>query len=368
MNLPSITKKALSEMAPVNIASTRVAKRDGRFSVSIALASSIAVSSMVLQIPAALAREPGAADNFAPGSSVNVPVGSIPPPGISVVNYFAYVWGPEVDALGNNAGYNVSSKSYVMQLWWNPGVKFLGADYGAFILQPFADVTIDNHSYAAIAKIGTTEQFGAANTLFKPINLSWNLAPHLYLSLAAGFYAPDGSYTTPINTSSIFTINIGNNFWTFEPEFGLSYWEAGPNGYNVTLHGLYDTNSTNPATGYRSGDQIFLDLTATKTLGVINIGFVGYYAKQVTADEDFNHFYQPAGLPLSTDTINVTSTPERLGIGATIGGKIGPALIDISYMKDAVAADDIKASTILLHVTFNDLFSPAQTRPAPAIH
>jgi hypothetical protein len=355
-------------MAPVNMASTQVAQRHSRFSVSVSLASSIAVASMVLQIPAALAREPGAADNFAPGSSVNMPVGSIPPPGISIVNYFASVWGPEVDALGNNAGYDVSSKSYVMQLWWNPGVKVLGADYGAFVLQPFVDVTINNHFSLTIAKQGTTEQFGAANTVFKPVNLSWNLAPHLYFSLAAGFYAPDGSYTMPINTPSSFKINIGNNFWTFEPEFGLSYWDAGPNGYNITLHGLYDTNSTNPTTGYRSGDQIFLDFTATKALGGINVGFVGYYTKQVTADEDFNHFYQPAGLPLSTDTINVTSTPERLGIGATIGGKIGLALIDISYMKDVVAVDDIKASTILLHVTFNDLFSPAQTRPVPAIH
>jgi hypothetical protein len=319
-------------------------------------------------IPAASAREPGAGDNFDPGSSVNIPIGSIPPPGISMINYFPSTWGQEVNASGHNAGHDVSSSAYVMQLWWNPGVKFLGADYGAFVLQPLADVRLDNHSYAAIAKQGVTEQFGAANTLLKPINLAWNLAPHLYFSLAAGFYAPDGTYTTPINTPSTFTVNIGNNFWTLEPEFGLSYWESGPNGYNVTLHGLYDTNSTNLATGYRSGDQVFADLTATKTIGQINVGFVGYYARQVTADKDFNHFYQPAGLPLATDTVNVTTTPERLGIGLTIGGKIGPALVDISYMKDTIAVSDVRGSTILFHAAFNDLFGSAQTPPAPAIH
>lgn len=345
---------------------TQVVKRRDRFLVLVAL--SIAAAWIVLQTRAASAREPGAADNFAPGSSVNIPVGSLPPPGISIVNYVSSVWGPEVNALGNNAGYNVSSKAYVAQLWWNPGVKFLGADYGAFILQPFADVTIANHLSAAIAKQGTTAQFGAANTVFKPVNLSWALASHLYFSLAAGFYAPDGSYTTPINTPSTFTINIGNDFWTFEPEFGLSYRESGPNGYNLTLHGLYDTNSTNPTTGYRSGDQVFLDFTATKALGPVNVGLVGYYTKQVTADHDFSHFYQPIGLPLSVDTIDVTSRPERFGIGGTIGGKIGPALIDISYMRDAIAVSDIKGSTILLHVTLDDLFGSAQTRLAPAIH
>jgi hypothetical protein len=90
-------------------------------------------------IPAASAREPGAGDNFDPGSSVNIPIGSIPPPGISMINYFPSTWGQEVNASGHNAGYDVSSSAYVMQLWWNPGVKFLGADYGAFVLQPLAD-------------------------------------------------------------------------------------------------------------------------------------------------------------------------------------------------------------------------------------
>ena len=104
-------------MARINMASTQVAKRHDRFSVLVALATSIAVAPMAVQIPAASAREPGAADNFAPGSSVNIPVGSIPPPGISMVNYFTSVWGPEVNAFGNNAGYDVSSIAYVMQVW-----------------------------------------------------------------------------------------------------------------------------------------------------------------------------------------------------------------------------------------------------------
>jgi hypothetical protein len=276
---------------------------------------------------------------------------------MSMVNYFTSGWGTEVDASGNKLGYDVSSEAYVMQLWWNPEFKLLGAEYGAFVLQPFADVRIDNRSALSIAKPGTTEQFGAANTVFKPVNLFWDLAPHLYLSVAAGVYPPDGTYTKPINTPSSFTVNIGDNFWTIEPEFGLSYREAGPNGYNVTLHGLYDTNSTNHATGYGSGDQVFFDFAATKTFGPINVGFVSYYTKQVTADRDFNHYYQPAGLPLGA--VNVTSTPERLGLGATIGGEIGPAVVDISYLKDAIAVSDIRGSMVVVHVTLSDLFGAA---------
>ncbi len=45
---------------------------------------------------------------------------------------------------------------------------------------------------------GTPETTGIANTLFKPVNLSWNLAPNLSLSAAAGFYAPTGTRETPV--------------------------------------------------------------------------------------------------------------------------------------------------------------------------
>ena len=49
---------------------------------------------------------------------------------------------------------------------------------------------------------GTPDTTGIANTLFKPVNLSWNLAPNLSFSTAAGFYAPTGKKSCPASSSS----------------------------------------------------------------------------------------------------------------------------------------------------------------------
>lgn len=336
-------------------------RTSGRDGVARAVWATVCIAAGVaaaLSPAGSLAREPGASDNYFPGSTVDAPVGALPP-GITEINYFTYYSGEAVDAHGNKLGYSVSSQAYVSQFWWNPNIKILGANYGAFILQPFANAQVDNRSDPALVKLGTSSEFGAANTLFKPVNLSWNLAPNLYFSTAYGFYAPTGAYQTPVASPTKFTVNTGNNFWTFEPEIGLSYWKPGPNGYNLSAHVLYNVNSENEDTKYRSGDQLFVNLTATKSLGAFNAGIVGFYTKQTTADADYGHHYAPP-------FINVTSMPERLGAGPTIGGKIGPAVWDFSYMKDVWAISDTKGETLLLHVKFLDIFADGK-QPLPPL-
>ena len=87
---------------------------------------------------------------------------------------------------------------------------------------------------------------------------------------------------------------------------GLSYFKPGPDGYNLSLHALYNINSENEDTKYRSGDQLFLNWAATKSFGGFNAGFVGYYTKQTTADTEtgiiINRRFQafPSSMSLSS--------------------------------------------------------------------
>jgi hypothetical protein len=105
-----------------------------RAAICIAAGATVALS------PAAsLAREPGAGDTFAPGSTVNLPVGELPP-GFSMTNYFTYFAGSMLDAHGNKTGTDISFEAYTAQLFWNPNYKILGANYGAYILQPFVNL------------------------------------------------------------------------------------------------------------------------------------------------------------------------------------------------------------------------------------
>ena len=314
-----------------------------------------AVAALALSPAGSWAREPGVGDTFAPGSTVDLPVGSLPP-GFSMTNYFTYYSGSAVDAHGNKTGTDISYEAYTAQLFWNPNLKFLGANYAAYILQPFVDLHLDNKSNPALPALGKANDFSAANTLITPLNLSWTLAPNLYLSTGAGVYLPTGDYKSPSGALQVYT---GANFWTFQPEMGLSYFKPGPDGYNLSLHALYNTNSENADTHYRSGDQAFLNWTATKTFGGITAGFVGYYTKQTTADSDTGHAYAPS-------FVDVTTMPERLGLGATVGGKIGPAIWDLSWMKDVHAVSDTKGDTVLLHIRFIDMLADRK-EPLPPL-
>jgi hypothetical protein len=201
---------------------------------------------------------------------------------------------------------------------------------------------------------GKASDFAPANTLIAPIQLSWMLSPGLFFSAGAGVYLPTGDYKSPSPAS--LQVYTGANFWTFQPELGLSYVKPGPDGHNLTLHALYNINSENTDTNYRSGDQLFLDATATKSFGGFNAGVVGFYTKQTTADANNGFSYGP-------NPSAVTSMPERLALGLTIGGRIGPAIWDLSYMKDVYAVSDTKGDTVLLHVNFLDMFAKQSLPP-----
>jgi hypothetical protein len=59
-------------------------------------------------------------------------------------------------------------------------------------------------------------------------------------------YVPDGSIQGPAGLS-----NVGNPWWTFQPEFIVSYLK---DGWNLTANAFADFNTKNSITGDRSGD------------------------------------------------------------------------------------------------------------------
>jgi hypothetical protein len=201
----------------------------------------------------------------------------------------------------------------------------------AFAVEPILSIDVDNTSNPAIAKIGRSTTVGLGNTAWSPANLAWNLGGDWFASVGLVFYVPDGTYAAPLNTPTTFTVNAGNNFWTLEPNFAISYLGGG---YDLTAHAVLETNSENPTTGYRSGDQFFLDLTATKKFGELEVGPVSYFATQFTADIDNGHYYAPAA-------VDVRSNPTVFAVGALIGYRLGPVDFKAYYTNEVYARDTV---------------------------
>ncbi len=93
----------------------------------------------------------------------------------------------------------------------------------------------------------------------------------------AGVYVPAGQYHVGN------AINLGTDFYTVEPSACFTYLK---DGWNVSLHLIYDTNTRNETLRYTSGDQVMLNTTVTKNIAGLNVGSVSYIQRLIMADSN----------------------------------------------------------------------------------
>lgn len=230
-----------------------------------------------------------------PGLTIGSSTGAAPPPGIYLDHITFFASANYIDINGNRATNSprstipaqVSSAAVADAFVVAPGWQIFGANYFAIAIQP---VRSTGYNVQTAAPPGYPVAFeGFHNTFLSPLNLSWMVAPSLFLSTGFGVWVPDGTQTgtlvNPINGSLTPTsaANVGAPWWTFVPSVAISYLG---NDWNLTARLAFDVNTRNSDDQYLSGTEMILDLTATKRIGKWEIGPVGYYDRQITPDSD----------------------------------------------------------------------------------
>jgi hypothetical protein len=253
----------------------------------------------------ALAEETGTFQNRLNGATIGLPLGALPPAGLYTGLETAYLG---MLAGGGNGGASSGNQcalvpgnthcsvlpaiAQAVPLLWVPGWNFLGATYGASVVQAFYNFETCGAGAPAINANGgcgggspiSGGGFVYTNTTFNPITLSWNLGGGWFVSAAFNFMAPDGTRT------STFTPNP--DYWTFEPALAISYLGSG---WVLSANFFYDINTasagvccisgiTGTAQTITSGSSLYGDLTALWKLGKWEIGPVGYFEVQTSAD------------------------------------------------------------------------------------
>jgi hypothetical protein len=281
------------------------------------------------------AREPGIAPLYPPGQSLGPAIAVPLPRGLYFGSRTSYYDALLMNNEGQPAGQHLSIASEALQITWVPGWEILGASYKMFVLAPFASVN-QNRTYPLPPSMrGTASQIGAANLKFQFFDLSWSLGDGFYAATGISVYFPIGQWA--LNAP----INIGANFWTFEPSLAFSYFK---DGWNASLHALYDTNTVNPKNQYYSGDQLFLNATLTKNFEGFNIGPVSYYQKQVT--NDYNH----GGVGVFG---GATALPtEQFALGGVISHQFDKIYIQLMYTQDIYARNAIQGSRVWLNLSY----------------
>jgi hypothetical protein len=247
-----------------------------------------------------------------------------PPPGLYMVDqaytYQTNLAGAGADAInphGTKTGATAAVAATVFV--WAPGWTFLGASYNASLAIPAG--------MFAVGSPANVEASGLINTFIAPVELSWKLGDSgFYAKTGLGIYAPTGT-VTGVNGLG----NIGNAWWSFLPEFVVSYIK---DGWSLTANIYGEINTASTVTNYQSGDILHAEFTATKTIGKWTFGPVAYYVGQVTDDKSSGFYH---GL------INVNRY-NKWAVGGSLSYNFGPAQLTVWATDDVFA--DVSGGTL----------------------
>ncbi|MGQ7932279.1 SphA family protein [Paraburkholderia sp. D1E] len=206
---------------------------------------------------------------------------------------------------------SIDVNTFVASLMWSPGWTVLGGRYEALIVQPFT-------MNAAGAPLNVSHS-GVHNTVIAPVQLSWNLGnTGVYVKTGVAVVMPDGTIEGPAGLTS-----IGNPWWIIQPNLSVSYLR---NGWSLTGNVSTEFNTANTYTGYRTGDILHADLSATKALGKWKVGPVMTYVGQISNDTSSAYYH---------DNI-ITNRYNLLALGGLVSYDFGPVKLSLWATRDVL--------------------------------
>jgi len=216
----------------------------------------------------------GGSSSYAQGAETYM-AGALPPPGLYGQLFVSHY---EANTLRGNNGeklpvdFNIRVNTLVPRLIWVTDQKLLGGQVAFHVLAPLVDLKMDLNGQSQ-------HKSGLGDMIFAPA-LGYHFSDKLHAITAVDMIAPTGQY----NRNDL--ANTGRNYWVFQPLVAVDYID--PEGLNFDVKTMYDINRTNPATDYRSGQELHLDYSVGWGVGdgwVVGVG--GYALHQVTDDRQY---------------------------------------------------------------------------------
>ncbi|PLX69491.1 MAG: hypothetical protein C0603_00765 [Denitrovibrio sp.] len=208
-------------------------------------------------------------------ASVNGPEGSmagaIPPPGMYLLSYTNYFHSDRFnDSDGNSVvpGFEVTGTVETLRTVFVSKQKFLGGNLGVQAILPFVSLSVKN-------PLGSDTKSGMGDLCVGVFD-SWHFK-NWHFAFGPEVFLPIGDY----DKNDI--ANIGSNYYTFEPVFAFTYLSDG--GFEVSSKFMYNINTENNDTNYKSGDEFHFDGFVGQHFKKITTGFNGYAYKQITDDK-----------------------------------------------------------------------------------
>jgi hypothetical protein len=225
-----------------------------------------------------------------PNGAEDFMAGAVPPPGTYLLLYSNYYSADRYkDDHGDNYGagpladVDISVWANVLRVLHVTKHKILGADWAVQTLIPFVDMDFD---FGPGFRAMSDSRSGLGDIIVDPLVLAWH-GQNFHWVAGLDIFLPTGKYNADKEP-----INPGNNVWTFEPVFGISFLN-GPLDLSVKL--MYDFSTENddylnPASGQTvdltPGQEFHCDYALGYSFAERwTAGLSGYFYQQTTDDE-----------------------------------------------------------------------------------
>jgi len=207
-----------------------------------------------------------------PNGAEDFMTGALPPPGTYFLNYLTWYHATEFkDKDGNEfiPDFSLDVVADVLRFVHVTNYRFLGASWGMHAFIPVVHVDVD------FPGIGDSRE-GLGDIIVNPFILGWHWS-NFHLTAGLDIYVPTGAYDKD------HLANTGRNYWTFEPVIAATY--RSEQGFEVSGKFMYDFNTKNTDTEYRSGQEFHFDYTIGYHIAGWSLGIGGYVYYQTTDDE-----------------------------------------------------------------------------------
>ena len=220
--------------------------------------------------------------------------GSQPPPGFyTALFYLRYDTDTIKDADGETvrlpqtspAPGSLAVSAVAPMVWYVSKTKVLGANYGAMVVFPFANASIEVPAVQLTNTVGTS----FSDMLIRPLDLGWHTS-HSDVAAGLQLYMPTGRYERGGDD------NIGKGMWAYEPFVGATFYFDEKRSASFATTAYWELHGKKKDTDVKVGQLLTLQGGLGKSyLGGGLILGAAYYAQWKLTTDDLATFVLPGG-------------------------------------------------------------------------